>query len=90
MAHLYAASLDTNGLLKSANDKIGKEIIIAIYRYTQLNYEYIKLCDAFEVTHISFIPLKGSLLRQCYPECIQIVILIFLSKSTKLIKLPRI
>ncbi len=68
IAHLYATGLDKNGLLKSTDDKIGKEIIVALYRYTQLNYEYLKLCDTLEAACIPFIPLKGSVLRQWYPE----------------------
>ncbi len=68
VAHLIATGLDKNGLLKSANDKIGNEIIMAIYRYTQLNYEYERVCDALENAHIPFIPLKGSVLRKWYPE----------------------
>ncbi len=68
VAHLLATGLDKNGLLKNANDKIGNEIAMAIYRYTQMNYEYERVCDAIENAHIPFIPLKGSVLRKWYPE----------------------
>lgn len=68
IAHLYAVGLDINGLLQNATDEIGKEIIKAIYRYTQISYEYIKLCDTLEAAHIAFMPLKGSVLRKWYPE----------------------
>ncbi len=68
VAHLFAIGLDKNGLLKSSNNKLKNEIIMAIYRYTQQNYEYERVCDALEAAQIPFIPLKGSVLRQWYPE----------------------
>ncbi len=68
VAHLCAVGLDANGLLRSANDSFGKEIITAIYRHAQLNHEYVRVCDALENAHIPFVPLKGSVLRQWYPE----------------------
>ncbi len=33
-----------------------------------MNYEYVKLCDALQAAHFTFMPLKGSVLRQWYPE----------------------
>lgn len=68
IAHLVAAGLDINGLLEGGVKGIGNEMIKAIYRYTQHNCEYIELCDALEAAHVSFIPLKGSVLREYYPE----------------------
>ena len=68
IAHIIALGLDANGLLKGEETEIKNEIIKAVYRYEQLNYEYIKVCDTLETAHIPFIPLKGSVLRQWYPE----------------------
>lgn len=68
IAHLVAVGLDVNELMADENKEIGNEIITSVYRYTQLNYEYLRLCKALETTHISFIPLKGSVLRKYYPE----------------------
>ncbi len=66
VAHLFALALKSNFFIE--NKKIETEIIKAIYRYEQLNYEYNKLCDALEREKIPFIPLKGSVLRKYYPE----------------------
>ncbi len=68
VSHLFATGLDKNGLLESGNDKIGNDVIMAVYRYTHLSYEYDKVCDTLENANIPFIPLKGSVLRQWYPE----------------------
>ena len=42
--------------------------MLAVYRLEKLNYELTKLCGALEQAEIPFIPLKGSVLRQYYPE----------------------
>ncbi len=68
IAHLIAEGLNANGLLSEENKDVGNEIIKAIYRHAQLRYEYVVVCDALEAAHIPFIPLKGSVLRQWYPE----------------------
>ncbi len=68
ISHLVAEGLNRNGLLSDENKEVGNEIIRAIYRYTQLNYDYAKLCDVLEETRIPFIPLKGSVLHVWYPE----------------------
>lgn len=34
----------------------------------KINHEYNRICDALESVEISFLPLKGSVLRQYYPE----------------------
>lgn len=63
LAHLIALGLKQNKLPFS-----NRAIFNAVYRYEQLNYEYGKLCDAFEAAKIPFMPLKGSVLRKYYPE----------------------
>ena len=40
----------------------------AVYRYERLQYTFDKLCDALEQAQIPFLPLKGSVIRQHYPE----------------------
>ncbi len=68
IAHLLAIGLEKNGLLEGVNKNIENEITMAKYRYTQQNYEYKIVCEAFENAQIPFIPLKGSVLRRWYPE----------------------
>lgn len=40
----------------------------ALYRYIQLNYEYQQICNTLEQAQIPYIPLKGSVIRDYYPE----------------------
>lgn len=40
----------------------------AIYRYMRLDYEYNRVCKTLEKAEIPFVPLKGSVLRNYYPE----------------------
>lgn len=68
IAHLVAEALNANELLSEENKEVGNEIIKAIYRHAQLNYDYVILCNALEEAHIHFIPLKASVIRQLYRE----------------------
>ncbi len=68
ISHLVAEGLNKNGLLTKEKSEVGNEIIKAIYRHAQISYEYVAVCDALEVAQIPFIPLKGSVLRNWYPE----------------------
>ncbi len=40
----------------------------AIFRYMRLDHTYGQICDALEKAQIPFVPLKGSVLRNYYPE----------------------
>ncbi len=41
---------------------------VAVYRYEQLNYEQKKIYECFEKAKIDFLPLKGTVVRELYPE----------------------
>ena len=66
--HLLALGLKQNGLISEDNAEIEEYILKAVCRYEQLRYEYDILSDALEKAQIPFLPLKGSVLRQYYPE----------------------
>lgn len=66
--HLLVFGLKKNGLLDENNKKLESEMLTAVYRYGKLNYELTKLCEALEPAKIPYIPLKGSVIRQYYPE----------------------
>ncbi len=68
LTHLLAVGLKKNGFISEDNKGAEKEIMSAVYRYEQLNYEYICICDNLEFAKIPFIPLKGSVIRKYYPE----------------------
>lgn len=66
IAHLISFSLKQNDLLSLEEQDIEKSLFKAVYRYESLNYEYQTLCNALEKAKISFIPLKGSVIRKYY------------------------
>lgn len=66
--HLLACGLKKNDLLDESSKELEKTILLATYRYVQINYAFTTLCEALEKAQISFIPLKGSVIRQYYPE----------------------
>ena len=66
--HLIVFALKKNGLLDEGNKNLESKMLIAVYRLEKLNYELTKLCAALEQAEVPFIPLKGSVLRQYYPE----------------------
>lgn len=70
MAHIVAQGLSDLGLLGAdeISQKFQKQQMLAIYRYQKLNYELEQICQTLENAKIPFIPLKGSVIRQYYPE----------------------
>lgn len=66
--NLLAFGLKKNGLMSKTDTGIVKAVLKAIYRYEQLNSEYENICKVFETAEIPFIPLKGSVIRDYYPE----------------------
>ena len=66
--HLIVFALKKNGLLDESNKNLESKMLTAVYRCEKLKYELTKLCAALEQAEIPFIPLKGSVLRQYYPE----------------------
>lgn len=66
--HLLVYALKQNELIPKENSGLEKGLLKAIYRYEQLNYEFHRLCEALETAKIPFLPLKGSVLRNYYPE----------------------
>ncbi len=71
LAHLVAEGLEKNGLLDKES-KEGKAFlqarVKAVYRHEQLYYEYCEICETLRKEGISFIPLKGAVLRAYYPQ----------------------
>ena len=70
LTHLVCEALDQNHLLPE--DEIGEKFrhqrMSAAFRYEQLHYEYERLCQALENAGIHYMPLKGSVIRDLYPE----------------------
>ena len=71
LAHLVGDALDKNDLLPDGSEikkRFLRERNMAVYRYEQMQYEIEQICDTLEKAKIPFIPLKGAVIRDYYPE----------------------
>ena len=70
MAHLAGQALSKLGVLgeDETSQKLKKCAVQAVYRYVSMNSEYLRTCKELEKAKIPFIPLKGSVIRDWYPE----------------------
>ena len=70
LAHLAGDVLIRNDLIPDGEikEKFEKQLMMAVLRYERSNYELLRLKPLFNEAGIPFLPLKGSVLRQYYPE----------------------
>ena len=71
LAHLIGDALEKNGLLQESSEahkRFSKERDISLYRQKQQEYALEKICELLEGEKIPFTPLKGSVIRDYYPE----------------------
>lgn len=70
LTHIAADALNKLGLLGDSeiSRKFKHVSRHTVYRYMQIDSEYQKLCKTLEEARIPFVPLKGSVLRDYYPE----------------------
>lgn len=71
LAHLVGYALKSNGLLNSGN-KISKmfekQLLLAIYRWEQMNYELERIDKLLAEYKIAYMPVKGTVVRSLYAE----------------------
>lgn len=70
MAHVVGTALERNNLLKDGKikEEFGKRIKDAKNKFALIDAEYERICFAFENAKIAFLPLKGAVIRDFYPE----------------------
>ncbi len=70
VVHIVANGLKKLGNLgdNEISAKYEKQRMLALYRYEQSRYELASLCEVLNEAKIPFMPLKGSILREYYPE----------------------
>ena len=70
LAHLVGDALSKLGLLRDneISQKLKQVSMQAVYRYVRKNHAFGQLCGAFESARIPFLPLKGTVIRDYYPE----------------------
>ncbi len=71
LAHLVGDALEKNGLLdqsEQAKTHFLNERNVAVLRYEQKQYEFEQICSVLENAKIPFVPLKGAIIQNMYPE----------------------
>lgn len=70
LAHLVGNALINNGLVEEGKLKEAyrQEVYTAIYRYERILFETEELRRILNGERIPFVPLKGAVIRQFYPE----------------------
>lgn len=71
LAHMVGDALFSNNLISADNEffeKFKKRQIGALYRGAMTSQDIKEICEVFEQAAIPFMPLKGSVLRNLYPE----------------------
>ncbi len=71
LTHIITDVLDKKGLLPKSEE--GKEVFLrerqlAIFRHEQIRYELQEICDVLESKKIPYMPLKGAVMCEVYPE----------------------
>lgn len=71
LAHLVGDALDKKGLLpenSEAQKRFLNERNLAVMRYEQKRYEFTQICATLEKAKIPFMPLKGAIIQDLYPQ----------------------
>ncbi len=69
LAHIPGQVLAPLGLPESdALKKLKSATFAAVQRYVQLDYELKRICETLEQAQIPYVPLKGAVVREFYPE----------------------
>lgn len=70
LAHLVGDALIKSGLVENnaLKAEFKKQIMLAFFRSEKISYEYDRLKNALSEAQIPFMPLKGAVIREYYPE----------------------
>lgn len=70
LAHIVSHALEGLGI--AGDDGVLQEFkrknLQAIYRYIRLDHDFSRVCTAFEKAKLPYLPLKGAVLREYYPQ----------------------
>lgn len=70
LSHLVGHALSELGVLQQdeTSQKFQNSFVSAVSRYVRMSHELYSVCSALEEEQIPHMPLKGSLIRNWYPE----------------------
>lgn len=69
LAHVVSSFVYRNGIALNGElqEKMQREELISVYRHEHMKYSFGEICGAFDEIGISYIPLKGAVIRPYYP-----------------------
>lgn len=83
LVHIAASALEKNKILGTSRmaDLYREQVYAAVFKYENINYVLQQVCDVLEANKIPYIPLKGAVIKELYPQawmrsCIDIDILV--------------
>ncbi len=70
VAHILGSALINNGLISgsSLENVYREQIYYSAFKYENLKYVLEKVCNVLENAQIPYIPLKGAVIREFYPQ----------------------
>lgn len=70
LAHIVSSAFYRNNIkvTDELTAKFSKEEMISVYRNEQIKFTFTQICNLFKNQKISYIPLKGAVLRPYYPK----------------------
>lgn len=70
VAHIVGSALINNGLLekRTAENLYREQVYATLYRHENQSYVLEKVCGTLENAKIPYIPLKGSVIKELYPQ----------------------
>lgn len=71
LAHLAAYAFEKNGIEiqdETLKNKFKRSHFVSVIRYERIVYDFNKIVEVLEEEKIDFVPLKGSVIRELYPE----------------------
>lgn len=71
LAHIVGSALSKKKWLPTGTEiaeKFQKQVLLSIFRYEKIKFVYSSLYKTLAEEQISFVPLKGSVIREYYPE----------------------
>ena len=70
VAHIVGSALINNGLLngRTAENVYREQVYLTVFKYENSSYVLEKVCGVLEKAQIPYIPLKGAVIKNLYPQ----------------------
>jgi hypothetical protein len=70
LSHVVGAGLTkfNANVPSELKEKFKNDLVKSVFRYERLNYSYLDIIKQFESANVDFVPLKGAIMREYYPN----------------------